>query len=76
MLVTIEWHLIELHVPTYFHYISININMYLLPPKLSTLQIKMVHHVLVMEKIALFSLHVVHVPNKEVGVLPSVRKDF
>jgi hypothetical protein len=26
MLVTIEWHLIELHVPTYFHYISVNIN--------------------------------------------------
>jgi hypothetical protein len=26
MLVTIEWHSIELHVPTYFHYISTNIN--------------------------------------------------
>jgi hypothetical protein len=36
----------------------------------------MMNRVLIVAKIALLSLQVVHAPNKEVGVLPTIRKDF
>jgi hypothetical protein len=64
-----------MYPPIFITFLQISTT-YLLPPKLSTLQIKMMDRVLVVAKIALLSFEVVHVPNKEVGVLPTTRVDF
>jgi hypothetical protein len=75
MPITIAWHSIKPHLPTFFNTFLQISWVHLLPPKLSILQIWMMG-VLVVANIALLSQQVVHAPNKEMGTLPIVTKGF